>query len=144
MKIVIPGNPPRKDDHWSPVVVSMRRAIMRITPDGREFRKKVKKEVDRLRSEGVPWPEGPLFAVQITSYVKQNRNLDGGETVVPRRDIDSSISPVLDALESAAVFGIKEKDADVRVEHLYPPRRFKDAANPRIEIEVTTWRREAP
>ena len=141
MKITIPGNPPRKDEHWQPVAGRGRMAMLRLTPAGREFRAKVKKEVRRLVNSGeAKFPEGPLYCVQIDMYVVQNRHLEGGVTV-PRRDLDSSISPVLDALEAAGVFGVAEGDADVRVDELPSPRRFKDAKNPRTEIEVTTCKK---
>lgn len=141
MKLIIPGNPPRKDDHWTMVRGKGGRTILTLTKSGKKFRFDVRNAIRGLLDQGETFPEGPLFAVAITMYVVQNRNL--GDVTVPRRDVDSAISPVLDALQYAGMFGA-EPDADVRVEHLYPPRRFKDAKNPRIEIEVTTWTETPP
>lgn len=142
MIIIIPGIPPSKDEHWKP---GLRRArggkvfpAIFLTPKGTAFRNEVRNHVRGLLDNGEKFPEGPLFAVRIAAYVTTNRHFD--EVSVPRRDIDSCISPVFDALEHAGVFG-PDSDADMRVDHLYPPERYKDAKNPRIEIEVTTWTR---
>lgn len=140
MIIVIPGNPPSKDNHWKPVVRRAKNGkvfpAIGLTPEGTKFRHAVRNHIRGLLDSGEQFPEGPLYALRIAAYVVKMRHLD--EVSVPWRDIDSCISPTMDALEFAGVFG-SDQDADVRVEHLYPPERYKDSKNPRIEIEVTTW-----
>lgn len=136
MIIIIPGNPPRKDDYEKIVTGKGGKPHRTLTSAGRKFRRDVRNEVRRLLDKGGAFPDGPLFSVAISMYVVSSRHFD--DVSVPRRDIDSSISATLDALQHAGVFG-EDKDADMRVEYLYPPKRFKDADNPRIEIEVRTW-----
>ena len=134
MIITLEGNPPRKDDHWTIANPRDRRAGMTLTKNGRTFRRRVREEVRAALKAGQNFPEGPLFAVRIVMYVKLWSHVYN----CPKRDIDSAISPIFDALEHAGVF-----ENDVQVEHLYPPRRFKDAQNPRTVIEVTHWSPES-
>lgn len=138
MKLVIEGHPPRKNDYEQVVIGKGGKPRRALTKAGRAFRNQVRNATRGALNAGQTFAEGPLFAVQIVMYVSTNRHFD--DVTVPRRDIDSCITAVLDALEYAGHFGADE-DADMRVEHLYPPQRFKDAANPRIEIEVTTWKK---
>ena len=131
MVIVIPGNPPRKDDHWVPKVGAKRRPVMVISKDGTAWRKAFRTAM-REAMESQPIPTGPLFSVRIIMFVKNNRTLEDG-TVMPYRDLDSAISPVFDAMEWAGLV-----DNDIRIAHLHPPERHKDWHNPRTVVEVKT------
>lgn len=132
MKLTIPGNPPRKNDHWKTVPGKGGKPQIRLTKNGAAFRRAMVQAKHEAVRNGEEFPEGPLFQVWITMYVKTMRHLD--DISIPNRDLDSAISPVLDALQHTRII-----DDDIRVEIIHPPARFKDRDNPRTEIEVTTW-----
>lgn len=134
LSITVPGNPPRKDDHWT-IGRDQKtgRRTMMLTKNGRVWRDKgIVCTRQALVEQGIR-PSRDLkarYAVLVVMYVPQW----SAEHDCPRRDLDSALSPTLDMLEAAGVF-VK----DMQVAHIHPPQRHHDPKNPRTQIEVTTW-----
>lgn len=129
IRITVPGNPPRKDAWYSSVRVRSKKTGKTVVR--RALCKAAKDFQSRLNfaSARIPLIDTGLWDVHLTIYVKTMRHLD--DIDVPNRDVDSSISPVLDALKRGAVI-----DDDIRINKA-TLERAHDKERPRCEITLT-------
>ena len=119
VRIVVEGNPPRKDN-WHKNVPGRGRALSKVAKEwiGELQVAWVKQRMPKI-NEG-------RWAMSLDIYVVQKAHLE--RESFPRRDCDSSVSPVLDALQRVGWLDDDMRIAPILLDKHHDPKR------PRVEI----------
>lgn len=125
IRLVVPGNPPRKDDWYRPGKTRSGKPTMFLKKAAKGWISECDFAWRQLRRPPINWG---AWAMSLDIYVKLRRELGGD--VFPHRDCDSSVSCVLDALQRICAL-----DDDVRIAPILLDRHH-DSKNPRTVITL--------
>jgi len=122
--IIVPGKPPRKDA-WTRNISGGKRGRA-LTKDALGWISELELVWRTCGEDIITWSD---WSLDLKIYVQLMRKVE--DERFPWRDVDSAISPVMDALQRAGVI-----DNDLRIDRA-TLRRAHDPVNPRTVILLT-------